>query len=167
MDDVLAFFALALTRFRRLFYSAAFVGVFHKWPGGIGYCKRGTDDKNQYVVHPEALQIVTILFDGKGLVSELSKSGKLKQYSKELHEALMAAKNWFTVKGNTTNLKMIKLLNPVGNDNCRQQRSTPSTSRGASRDQGARSLGFSQGCSWNPQKIKSHLKQQAPWRTEG
>ena len=78
----------------------------------------------------------------------------------------MTAKNWQMGKGEMTNIRMLKLLNAVGSDNGRQQRSTPSTSRGASRDQGARSLGFSQGCSWNPQKIKSHLKQQAPWRTE-
>ena len=74
---------------------------------------------------------MTILFDCKGLVSELSKSGKLKQYSQELHEALMAAKNWHVGKGNTSNTKMMKLLNNVGSVNGKQQRSTPSTSRGA------------------------------------
>ena len=111
---------------------------------------------------------MTILFDCKGLVSELSKSGKLRGYSQELHDALMAAKNWHVGKGSTSNIKMMKLWNELGSVNGKQQRSTPSTSRGPSRDQGT-SRGNSmfwfqsQGCSWDPQKIKSHMNQ---WRRE-
>ena len=108
--------------------------------------------KDQYVVNPNALQISGILLDGKGLVSQLSTSFELNQYSLELHSALMTAKAWQMGKGEVTNNRMLKLLNAVGSDNGRQQRSTPSTSRGASRDQGASSLGFSQCCSWNHQK---------------
>ena len=63
-------------------------------------------------MNPDAVKILVILFDGKSLVSHLAQSFGAKQYSADLHDALVQAKKWHC-KGDVTKDKTMKLLNQI------------------------------------------------------